>query len=186
MDITWKHPNNWRVRGFRADMNRVKVPAARADGIALCDAMAAWRSGDAPRPDLALAVAALKHDSMIVTPMVKAALGLILEGDPNATSMLREILVQTPARSRGMLVFHFAHHRNFTSQQIAPLVDDALADRSSVVRVWAVDALMKVDPSGGPARLTALQRTETHKQVLQAIDFALSDAPPTVGSPDPQ
>lgn len=174
MEITWKHPNNWRVRGFRADMDRVRNAAARADGIALCDAMAAWRSGDAPPRRLALAVAALKHDSTNVTSMVEVALGLFLHDDPDATRKLREILSTTPARSRGMLVFQFAHNQAFTSQQIAPLVDDALTDRSSVVRVWAVDALLKVDPANGPARLATLRRTETHKQVLEAIDFALS------------
>jgi hypothetical protein len=168
----WEKPWGWRV--FRDEAAALKNPMARADGIALCNAMRRWLERGAPRrPDPELVISALSHNSRVLSPTAAIAAAMLARSGRSGGQLLERIFRASPALSRGMLL-RFANSREGVPKPaIKRLIALGLEDRSSNVRLFALEAVTSERSHAFAPMVRRLKLRDTDERARDEADFCL-------------
>ena len=146
--------------------------SAQMMAFALADAMIAWRDGKGPRPDIDLVKRSLAHNSQSLSPDAAVVLGLLLENDPAAASVLMATFQGAPAMARAQLIQFVQWPRCVARPVLAQLADRALEDRSHFVRTAAISLAEKLRLRRALPRLHALLKEARPGPLSDHITYA--------------
>lgn len=165
---SWRSQGNWR-RGYGVDVRGIANPAARAAGVALCEAMYEWVrvGGSGPRPGLDLVREALRHNTVKLGEAAARALEGILDAHPDPGPVLLDVFcgASRPARAELLRALHFAR------DVLAPVVAAGLEDRAKLVRLAAARKADRLDLQSLLPRLRALAPTERDADVRDELEL---------------
>jgi hypothetical protein len=147
------------LRAARLDIEHRSEGRTRAAGLALGDAMEAWRQGSAGPPGLGLIQDAIACDSRVLSPYAAIALGELIADAPDPLAPLLAVFRAAPAFSRCMILRWVRGTRALPRDAMLALVSEGLADRSRRVRGVAAQ---QVEPMDLRELLPALRAMRTN------------------------